>query len=46
MKGLSLGPKNLSHFDITTQFHHLFFLGDLNYRLEGVEPTVRISVSL
>ena len=41
MKGLSLGPKNLSHFDITTQFQHLFFLGDLNYRLEGIEPTVR-----
>ena len=41
MKGLSLEPKNLSHFDITTQFQHLFFLGDLNYRLEGIEPTVR-----
>ena len=40
MKGLSLGPKNLSHFDITTQFQHLCFLGDLNYRLEGIEPTV------
>ncbi len=41
MKGLGLGPKNLSHFDITTRFHHLFFLGDLNYRLAGIEATVR-----
>jgi len=36
IKGLtmSLGQKHLSLFDITNQFHHVFWLGDLNYRLE------------
>ena len=42
MKKLSLGPKNLSVFDLTTQFHHIFFFGDLNYRLGGIEPTVSV----
>ncbi|XP_023930174.1 phosphatidylinositol 3,4,5-trisphosphate 5-phosphatase 1 [Lingula anatina] len=35
LKGMSLGQKQLSMFDLTNQFHHIFFLGDLNYRLEG-----------
>ncbi|WAR28340.1 SHIP2-like protein [Mya arenaria] len=36
IKGLtmSLGQKHLSLFDITNQFHHVFWLGDLNYRVE------------
>ena len=32
-----MGPlkhKRLSQFDLTTNFHHLFFFGDLNYRVE------------
>ncbi|XP_064638229.1 phosphatidylinositol 3,4,5-trisphosphate 5-phosphatase 2-like isoform X2 [Lineus longissimus] len=33
-KGLSLGNKQLNLFDMTKQFHHLFWLGDLNYRLD------------
>ncbi|XP_071838497.1 phosphatidylinositol 3,4,5-trisphosphate 5-phosphatase 2-like isoform X2 [Apostichopus japonicus] len=34
LKGLNLGSKGLSVFDLTNQFHHLYFLGDLNYRVE------------
>ncbi|OWF40904.1 Phosphatidylinositol 3,4,5-trisphosphate 5-phosphatase 2 [Mizuhopecten yessoensis] len=34
IKGLSLGQKHLGLTDITNQFHHLFWLGDLNYRVE------------
>ncbi len=30
---LNLGQKGLGRFDATTQFHHLFWLGDLNYRI-------------
>ncbi|XP_041349218.1 phosphatidylinositol 3,4,5-trisphosphate 5-phosphatase 2A-like [Gigantopelta aegis] len=33
LKGLSLGVKNLEGFDVTHKFHHVFFFGDLNYRL-------------
>ncbi|KAE8294422.1 Phosphatidylinositol 3,4,5-trisphosphate 5-phosphatase 1 [Larimichthys crocea] len=31
---LNLGDKKLNPFDITHQFTHLFWLGDLNYRVE------------
>ncbi|XP_052218774.1 phosphatidylinositol 3,4,5-trisphosphate 5-phosphatase 2A-like isoform X2 [Dreissena polymorpha] len=31
---LNLGQKHLSLFDITSQFQHVFWLGDLNYRIE------------
>lgn len=36
IKGLtmSLGQKHLGNFDITNQFHHVFWLGDLNYRVQ------------
>ncbi|KAL3848064.1 hypothetical protein ACJMK2_018947 [Sinanodonta woodiana] len=34
VKGLSLGQKHLDLFDVTNQFHHVFWLGDLNYRTE------------
>ncbi|KAK6195098.1 hypothetical protein SNE40_000592 [Patella caerulea] len=33
LKGLNLGPKNMDSFDITHKFHHVFFFGDLNYRV-------------
>ncbi|XP_060553619.1 phosphatidylinositol 3,4,5-trisphosphate 5-phosphatase 2-like isoform X2 [Ruditapes philippinarum] len=31
---INLGQKHLNLFDITSQFHHVFWLGDLNYRVE------------
>lgn len=31
---LSLGDKQLNSFDISLRFTHLFWLGDLNYRLD------------
>lgn len=31
---LSLGDKQLSSFDISLRFTHLFWFGDLNYRLD------------
>ncbi|XP_061492450.1 phosphatidylinositol 3,4,5-trisphosphate 5-phosphatase 1 isoform X2 [Rhineura floridana] len=34
LRFLSLGDKKLSPFNITHRFTHLFWLGDLNYRLE------------
>jgi hypothetical protein len=34
IKGLSLGQKHLGLFDVLNQFNHLFWLGDLNYRIE------------
>ncbi|VDI78288.1 phosphatidylinositol-3,4,5-trisphosphate 5-phosphatase 2 [Mytilus galloprovincialis] len=34
IKGLSLGQKHLDLFDVTNQFHHVFWFGDLNYRVE------------
>ena len=30
----SLKQKKLSQFDLTNQFTHLFFFGDLNYRVD------------
>ncbi len=43
---LSLGEKQLGAFDISLRFTHLFWCGDLNYRLDldvQVGPTVTIS---
>ncbi|KAK3776324.1 hypothetical protein RRG08_039910 [Elysia crispata] len=38
LKNLNMGPKNLENYDITHKFHHVFFFGDLNYRVtEPVE---------
>ncbi|KAL4630721.1 phosphatidylinositol 3,4,5-trisphosphate 5-phosphatase 1 isoform X1 [Arapaima gigas] len=34
LRFLNLGDKKLNPFDITHRFTHLFWLGDLNYRLE------------
>ncbi|XP_055502093.1 phosphatidylinositol 3,4,5-trisphosphate 5-phosphatase 1 isoform X1 [Leucoraja erinacea] len=34
LRFVNLGDKNLSPFDITNRFTHLFWLGDLNYRVE------------
>lgn len=35
LKGMSnLKQKKLSQFDLTNQFTHLFFFGDLNYRVD------------
>ncbi|XP_073710339.1 inositol polyphosphate phosphatase-like 1b isoform X2 [Misgurnus anguillicaudatus] len=34
LKLLSLGDKQLSTFDISFRFNHLFWCGDLNYRLD------------
>ncbi|XP_071950421.1 phosphatidylinositol 3,4,5-trisphosphate 5-phosphatase 2A-like isoform X2 [Antedon mediterranea] len=34
LKGLALGDKGLNVFDLTTKFHHIFWFGDLNYRLD------------
>ena len=35
LKGMgALKHKQLSQFDLTNQFTHLFFLGDLNYRID------------
>lgn len=31
LKGLNLGQKSV--FDLTNQFHHVFWFGDLNYRI-------------
>lgn len=43
LRFLTLGDKKLSPFNITHRFTHLFWLGDLNYRVEQ-PPTVRDSV--
>ena len=32
--GLQMGG---SAFDITNKFHHVFFAGDLNYRIDGID---------
>ena len=37
---LQLGDKKLSVFDPTNQFHHVFFFGDLNYRVQLPVDTV------
>lgn len=34
LRFLNLGDKKLNPFDITLRFTHLFWLGDLNYRIE------------
>lgn len=34
LRFLALGDKKLSPFNITHRFTHLFWLGDLNYRVE------------
>ncbi len=35
LKGMSnLKQKKLNQFDLTNQFNHLFFFGDLNYRVD------------
>lgn len=34
LRFLNLGDKKLSPFDITHRFTHLFWLGDLNYRVD------------
>ncbi|NXL62682.1 SHIP2 phosphatase, partial [Chordeiles acutipennis] len=34
LRSLGLGDKRLSAFDLTLRFTHLFWFGDLNYRLE------------
>uniref|UniRef100_UPI00358E0386 phosphatidylinositol 3,4,5-trisphosphate 5-phosphatase 2-like n=1 Tax=Myxine glutinosa TaxID=7769 RepID=UPI00358E0386 len=34
LRFLSLGDKRLNSFDITSRFTHLFWFGDLNYRLD------------
>ncbi|XP_071798602.1 phosphatidylinositol 3,4,5-trisphosphate 5-phosphatase 1-like [Asterias amurensis] len=40
LRGLSLSSKAMSLFDLTNQFHHMFFLGDLNYRIEWNVPDI------
>ncbi|XP_022093865.1 phosphatidylinositol 3,4,5-trisphosphate 5-phosphatase 2B-like isoform X2 [Acanthaster planci] len=40
IRGLSLSSKGMSLFDLTNQFHHIFFLGDLNYRIEWNVPEI------
>lgn len=42
---LSLGDKQLSSFDISLRFTHLFWLGDLNYRLD-MDIQVKLSTSI
>ncbi|NXY00204.1 SHIP2 phosphatase, partial [Centropus bengalensis] len=34
LRSLALGDKRLSAFDLTLRFNHLFWFGDLNYRLD------------
>ncbi|XP_029463823.1 phosphatidylinositol 3,4,5-trisphosphate 5-phosphatase 2-like [Rhinatrema bivittatum] len=34
LRSLTLGDKTLSDFDISLRFNHIFWFGDLNYRLE------------
>lgn len=41
LRFLSLGDKKLSPFDITHRFTHLFWLGDMNYRIDS-PVTVKI----
>jgi len=40
LKGISLGSKNLSFCDASNHFHHLFFFGDLNYRIAELDSVV------
>ena len=40
LKGMgTLKQKRLAQFDLTNQFSHLFFLGDLNYRIDQLGAT-------
>lgn len=45
IKALNLGHDRFSVFDLTNRFDHLFFLGDLNYRLDmdihGILPLIK-----
>ena len=43
LKGISLGSKNLNFCDASNHFHHLFFFGDLNYRLDELDSVVSLS---
>ena len=36
----ALKHKRLNQFDLTNQFHHLFFFGDLNYRVDLSAPDI------
>lgn len=41
LKGMSnLKQKKLSQFHLTNQFSHLFFFGDLNYRVDLGAPEI------
>lgn len=41
LKGMSnLKQRKLSQFDLTNQFTHLFFFGDLNYRVDLGATTI------
>jgi len=41
LKGMGpLKHRSLGQFDLTNQFHHLFFFGDLNYRVELGAPEI------
>eukprot|EP00731_Ephydatia_muelleri_P030204 Em0021g727a len=41
IRGMSaLKNKKLSQFDLTDQFQHMFFFGDLNYRIEHSGPDI------
>ena len=41
IRGMSaLKNKKLSQFDLTDQFQHMFFFGDLNYRIELSGPDI------
>mmetsp|Transcript_28320 Transcript_28320/g.84785 ORF Transcript_28320/g.84785 Transcript_28320/m.84785 type:complete len:987 (-) Transcript_28320:101-3061(-) len=40
LQKLQLGDKKLSMFDVTNQFHHVFWFGDLNYRVNLPISTV------
>ena len=35
----ALKHKNMTQFDLTNQFTHMFFLGDLNYRIDQLSAT-------
>lgn len=45
LRFLNLGDKKISPFDITNQFTHLFWLGDLNYRVEMQSTVSSAAVS-
>ncbi|KAK2835959.1 hypothetical protein Q5P01_016443 [Channa striata] len=45
LRFLNLGDKKLNPFDITHRFTHLFWLGDLNYRIEFPSGEAEIIVT-